>query len=94
MNPEKRQKLEEAGWVLPKVSEEKVGSAEEFLGLTEEEKIIISKVIESEKFFKKWGVGKVNLEHLSPRKSAQEILEQHRRIYPKLTEFVKTYLTK
>ena len=84
MNSEKRQKLEEAGW--------KVGSAEEFLELTEEEKAIVSKVVESEKFFRKWGVGKVSLKHLSQTKSPQEILEQHRKAYPKIVEFVKTYL--
>lgn len=34
MNPEKRQKLEEAGW--------RIGSAEEFLNLTEEESIQVT----------------------------------------------------
>lgn len=34
MNPKKRQKLEEAGW--------KVGSAEEFLGLTAEERVQVT----------------------------------------------------
>lgn len=50
------------------------------------------KLEELVKFFKKWEVGKVTLEHLSQNKVPLEILEQHRKVYPKIAEMVNSYL--
>ena len=58
----------------------------------EEKKVKIAQSVEDNNYLKKWGVGNVSLEHLSQSKSRQEILEQHRKAYPKITEFVKAYL--
>lgn len=52
----------------------------------------LEELVENNKFFKKWEVGKVTLEHVSQNKVPLKFLEQHRKAYPKIAEMVNSYL--
>jgi hypothetical protein len=85
MNSKKRQQLEEAGW--------KVGNAEEFLELTEEEKITVSQLLQSKQYFEKWGVSITNIEQYHEyQKRLPKVLLQLNEMYPKVERYVKDYI--